>query len=63
MSIDRTKIAIGTVVRYDDQLDATYAVIGIDPSCPWNPYKLLDLEDYALTSSDLRQPRWEIIAN
>jgi hypothetical protein len=63
MGINHDHIKIGTVVMYDGQIDATYAVIGIDRTNQWNPYRLLDTTDFTITTSDMNQPRWEIIAN
>lgn len=61
--INHDHITIGTIVRYNDVDRITYAVIGIDTSNNWNPYRLLDMTDYTITGSDLRQATWQIIAN
>ena len=63
MKITRENLKIGTVMRFNDQHDATYAIINIDLTNVWNTYTLLNTNTYQISTSDLRQPRWAIIAN
>jgi len=61
--INHNHIFIGTVVRYNGQTDATYVIISTDLANPWNPYRMMDVSDFSITTTDLNQPGWEIIAN